>query len=52
MSPDKADGPTDGAEERDGELVTRAGWLAESKRDIVLVGDESPGREADEPVGA
>jgi beta-aspartyl-dipeptidase (metallo-type) len=37
---------------RDGELVARAGWLAESKREIVLVGDESPARRAGEPVGA
>ncbi len=37
---------------RDGELVTRAGWLADSKREVVLVGDESPARRADEPVGA
>ena len=27
---------------RDGELVVRAGWLAESKREIVLLGDERP----------
>jgi beta-aspartyl-dipeptidase (metallo-type) len=37
---------------RDGELVARAGWLAESKRDIVLVGDESPRRQAGEPAEA
>jgi beta-aspartyl-dipeptidase (metallo-type) len=37
---------------RDGELVARAGWLAESKRDVVLVGDESPTRRAEEPAGA
>ena len=37
---------------RDGELVARAGWLAESKREVVLVGDESPARRAGEPVGA
>jgi beta-aspartyl-dipeptidase (metallo-type) len=37
---------------RDGELVVRAGWLTESKRDIVLVGDESPGRQANEAIGA
>ena len=37
---------------RDGELVTRAGWLADSKREVVLVGDESPARRAGEPVGA
>ncbi|CAA9472192.1 MAG: Isoaspartyl aminopeptidase @ Asp-X dipeptidase [uncultured Solirubrobacteraceae bacterium] len=37
---------------RDGELVARAGWLAESKREVVLVGDESPARRTGEPVGA
>jgi beta-aspartyl-dipeptidase (metallo-type) len=37
---------------RDGELAVRAGWLAESKREVVLVGDESPARRAGEPVGA
>ena len=35
---------------RDGELVARAGWLAESKRDLVLVGGESPGRAAEPSV--
>jgi beta-aspartyl-dipeptidase (metallo-type) len=37
---------------RDGELVARAGWLGESKREVVLIGDESPARRAGEPVGA
>jgi len=37
---------------RDGELVARAAWLAQSKRDIVLVGDESPAREAGAPAEA
>jgi beta-aspartyl-dipeptidase (metallo-type) len=32
---------------RDGELVAREGWLKDSKRDIVLIGDESPRREAE-----
>jgi beta-aspartyl-dipeptidase (metallo-type) len=35
---------------RDGELVVRAGWLAESKREIVLVGDESPDSRAGVPA--
>jgi beta-aspartyl-dipeptidase (metallo-type) len=37
---------------RDGELVAREGWLEESKRAVVLVGDQSPVRRADEPVEA
>ena len=36
---------------RDGELVARAAWLAESKREVVLIGDESPARKAGEPTG-
>ncbi|MGZ8376677.1 MAG: amidohydrolase family protein [Gemmatirosa sp.] len=37
---------------RDGELVAREGWLDESKRAVVLVGDESPARRAEEPAEA
>jgi beta-aspartyl-dipeptidase (metallo-type) len=37
---------------RDGTLVIRPGFLAESKREVSLIGDESPGREAGEPTGA
>jgi beta-aspartyl-dipeptidase (metallo-type) len=37
---------------RDGEPVSREGWLAESKREVVLVGDESPVRAAEEPASA
>jgi beta-aspartyl-dipeptidase (metallo-type) len=37
---------------RDGELVTRAGFLGESKREILLVGDESGEREVGTPAGA
>lgn len=36
---------------RDGELVARAGWLTDSKRDITLIGDESPMRHT-APSGA
>ena len=32
---------------RDGELVAREGWLAESKRSVVLVGDESSERQGE-----
>lgn len=36
---------------RDGELVAREGWLADSKREVVLIGDASPARRAEEPTG-
>jgi len=37
---------------RDGALVARAGFLGESKREILLVGDESGEREIEEAAGA
>jgi beta-aspartyl-dipeptidase (metallo-type) len=37
---------------RDGELAVREGWLSESKREVTLIGDESPARAAEEPAGA
>lgn len=37
---------------RDGAAVVRSAWLAESKREVVLVGDESSARETGERVGA
>jgi imidazolonepropionase-like amidohydrolase len=36
----------------DGELTVREGWLSESKREVTLIGDESPARAAEEPAGA
>ena len=37
---------------RDGAMVARPGFLGESKREILLVGDESRGNKAEEPAGA
>lgn len=38
---------------RDGEVVAREQWLADSKREVVLVGEESPGHDtADAGSGA
>jgi beta-aspartyl-dipeptidase (metallo-type) len=37
---------------RDGELVAREGWLSDSKREVVLLGDESAERRAREPAEA